>query len=428
MRGLSSTNALSRRDFCKAALAIGGSSALSACIDRNGVPAVSGGPADLSSLPDRQFAWNEYVVTDPHGNTMLPHHQLVLCLEYAGEGTPTDDERATADGALRTLERAYQRGTGGNPDALSTEGLLFMMGYSRQYFDRFDAAFRDAVDLPPTDEFLDAIDADPELGEDYDAVLVLSSDHVEVLLAAEQALFGNLDKLNGVAVEDSLAGILERQDRRTGFLGQGVVAEELEDEPVPEEAPAAMGYKSGFSDNQASEDRVAIQSAPFTDGTTLHLSRIVFELDEWYDNDEETRVHQMFSPDHDHSDIGSSGKALASHSNTTEEMVDRIDEDAREHGRVGHAQRVARSRDDDFDQVILRRSEGVSTDLARTGMNFISIQREISDFVDVRTAMNSDDEVDDSVHEGILSFMEVLSRATFLIPPREHAALPTPNP
>lgn len=34
-------------------------------------------------------------------------------------------------------------------------------------------------------------------------------------------------------------------------------------------------------------------------------------------------------------------------------------------------------------------------------MNFISVERKLSDFVEVRDTMNSDDNTDQSVHEGI---------------------------
>jgi len=49
---------VSRRDFVKAAVAIGGTSALSACLDREGAPDLDTGPEDLSALPARQHAWN----------------------------------------------------------------------------------------------------------------------------------------------------------------------------------------------------------------------------------------------------------------------------------------------------------------------------------------------------------------------------------
>jgi hypothetical protein len=126
--------------------------------------------------------------------------------------------------------------------------------------------------------------------------------------------------------------------------------------------------------------------------------------------------------------VGDAGRALADHSGITEDVVDRLDEDAKT-GCVGHSQKAARARDDDFDPVILRRSEGIATEDPTPGFNFSSIQRGIADFVRTRQAMNLDgvDDVDDA-HHGILNYFEVSGRSTFLVPPRRYRALPTPRP
>jgi hypothetical protein len=99
----SASRGLDRREFVKAALAIGGASAFSACVDRQGLPEVSRG--DPVSVPRRQFAWNEYIPRDSHGNTVLPNHQLILFFRYLGD-SPTGDERDQIAGFLRSIERA----------------------------------------------------------------------------------------------------------------------------------------------------------------------------------------------------------------------------------------------------------------------------------------------------------------------------------
>jgi hypothetical protein len=74
---------LSRRSFTKAALAIGGTGALSACIEREGMPDVSPGPVDpAGEYGQRLFGWNDYLARDGHGNTKLPNHQPILFLNY----------------------------------------------------------------------------------------------------------------------------------------------------------------------------------------------------------------------------------------------------------------------------------------------------------------------------------------------------------
>ena len=426
-----------RRAFLKSALAIGGAAALSACVDRTAPLSLPVGPSEsaLSSLPDRQFAWNRYLVTDAHGNTALPHHQLLLFLDVTTEN-PTAAERRAVEGAFRTLERAFQRGTGGDTSANANDGLLFTVGYAPSYFDRFDESLPASVDLPTPEAVLEEIDEDPSKADPYDAMVLLTSDHVQALLSAEMALFGELDELNGVPVEGDLAGAFEKADRRTGFIGKQLPAERL-DHPVPEESPAAMGFKSGFRDNQAGQDRVTIQEGPFAGGTTQHVSKLEFELGSWYERDHADRVELMFSPDHSRDDVGEVGDFLASDSKVTDEVIDSTERHARERGRVGHTQKVARAREDDS-PLILRRSEGVSTDSGTPGLNFTSLQRGIADFVETRTQMNGadlpgdlgpDGDGDDVMREnGILDHISVRHRANFLVPPRELRALPPARP
>lgn len=88
-----------RRDFLKSAVAIGGSAALSACLDREAVD-VPTGPDDLSSYPQRQHAWNDVLPTDDAGNPIAPRHRVLLFLNYPNEGVPVDSDRKTMETAL----------------------------------------------------------------------------------------------------------------------------------------------------------------------------------------------------------------------------------------------------------------------------------------------------------------------------------------
>jgi len=426
--------AVSRRDFVASAVAIGGATALSACLDREtdaGPSSESGsfptGPDDLRTLPERQFAWNEFLVRDAHGNTVLPQHQVLLMLEYAGNSPPTENERTAVEGALRTLERAFQRGTGGTPSAVTNEGLLFTIGYSPRYFE----ALPESMDLPHPETVIEELDEDAT-ADAYDAAVVLNTDYGSVVLAAENALFGDAKRVNGVRVEGTLDGVFELAERRTGVVGKGTVHSKTEEESIPEEAPMSMGFKSGFQDNQAREDAVAIETGPFTGGTTQMMSRLRIEVDRWYDHSDERRVQKMFSPDRSVDTVGSHAEQLGSSSGINEETVRHVEEDAVEHGCVGHTQKVARARDDEFDPRILRRSESIATDITEggvVGMNFSSVHQQMDDFVETRKAMNSQD-LDGHVSpkdHGILDFIEVTRRATYVIPPRESRALPRPD-
>jgi hypothetical protein len=417
------------------AVAAGGASALTACLqmetdaetpsqDLADVPA---GPTDLSTVPERQHAWVDFLVFDRFSNTVLPQHHALLMLEYVGDEPPTASDRDRVEGALRTLERAFVRGTAGNSNAVHHDGLLFTIGYSPAYFERFDADLPAALDLPTAGELLDRLDEDASRADDYDAAVHLASGYASVLLAAETMLFEGLDRINGVDVEGTFEGIFERVERRTGFIGRGEPAKRYDEESVPESAPLSMGFKSGFRDNLPREDRVTIPDGPFAEGTTQMISRIDIDLDRWYGERRTDRVRQMFSPHHAPEDVGDVGEDLAAHSRTTADVADRVPEDARERGLLGHGQKTARARTDDFEPRILRRDFNRTGD---PGMHFNSWQRGLADFVKTRQAMNASEHAAEVApeHNGILDYIDVTSRATFLMPPRSLRSLPSPRP
>ncbi|MFB6075213.1 MAG: hypothetical protein ABEJ89_09390 [Haloarculaceae archaeon] len=429
-----SDDALSRRQMIRAAVAIGGTSALSACLDRErdgtATPTERSfpqGPDDLSTLPERQHAWTDYLVRDRFGNTVLPQHHAILLLRYTGPEPPTQSDRESVESAFRTLERAYQRGTGGEPSVVQNEGLLFVVGYAPRYFDRFDAALPASVDLPPSDELLGTIGESEPTADDYDAAVHLASDRGSVLLAVEQALFGELETLNGVSVAGSLDPVFEVAERRTGFVGRDQPAQRYENDDIPDSAPLSMGFKSAYRDTLPSEDRITIRDGPFAGGTTMQVSRLEHDLEAWYDHDHGERTRRMFSPEHTSEDVGEVGEDLASSSGITEAIAERAERDAREEGVLGHGQKIARARDEEFNQRILRRD----FDIADTpGLHFDAWQRTMDDFVQVRRAMNGDgiDAEVDEADDGILSVITVTNRATYLMPPRSLRALPRPRP
>jgi len=431
-----------RRQFVRSAVAIGGASALSACVDREGsllggdgtetarpetatdrtVTAPRGDPA---TLPASQHEWSNSLVRDAAGNTILPEHQLVLGLSYEGSAPPTDDERAAVADAFDTLAEAFQWGTGGDNGAAFNRGLLWLVGYAPSYFETVGGEVPDALMAPET--LLERVGEDPSKADGFDAVVVLTCDFGSVVLAAEEALFGRRESVNGVDVVGSLDGVFSVAERRTGFAGNGVPAEKLDHDEIHEQAPLSMGFKSGFRDSLPSEDGVKLREGPFAGGTTLAVSRLRLQLDRWYDQDHEERVEEMFCPAHDSEEVGEVGSGLGADSGITEEDVDRIDEDAAEHGRIGHSQKVARARDENFDPKILRRSEGFATDAPEhTGFNFTSVQRDLESFVEARAAMNVEEyDVDvPAENHGIVDYVNTVNRGTYVVPARDDLALP----
>ena len=423
----------SRRRFLKAALAVGGASALSACLDRVGDEPIPQGVDDPTTLPDRQFAWNDSLPRDDGGNVVLPEQHLFLYLSYDGEnapsGTPTAADRETLEAALRTIERAFE---------WSNRGVVFDLGYSPAYFDRFEASLPDSVDLPPPRR-LTPVDT-PTL-DDQDVLLQLASDRSDALLDIEETLFGTGETLNGVDVEGRLGDVFTVEDRRTGFIGPGLPAANQgvggvpENGPVPEESPLFMGFKAGLEKNQASEASVAIPEGPFAGATTKHVARIRQQLDKWYDeNSHEEMVAKLFSPRlAEAGAVEGVGENLGDDSGITDEIYERLDETASEFGLVGHAEKAARGNRDDDGNVRTLRRHVESTDNENASLHFPSYQQGIGEFEAVQEAMNGTDLVGDHptiqprVKNGIFRYIFVENRGNFLVPPRSLRAFPTPD-
>lgn len=420
----------SRREFVKAAVAVGGATALSACTsrldDREPIPR---GTADSDSLPSRQHAWNDVVRRDDDGNVELPRHQVFLYLTLPGDGPPSDEDRRTVESALRTLDEAYER---------SNEGVVYSVAYSPRYFSRFDAPLPESLDLPEP-RSLSSFET-PEFDR-QDALVHLASDRGEAVLEAEQALRGESETANGVDVESTLTDVFDVDSRRTGFVGPGMPAERQDGlkgipdtNPVPEESPLFMGFKAGFAKTQATEDYVTIGEGPFAGGTTKHVSNVRQRLQDWYvEQDFDDRVSEMFSPVHASEGLVEGvGENLGDDSGVTDEMVDDIRDHAMEFGRVGHAQKAVRANRDEEGNVRILRRHVESTDDDTASLHFPTLQRRISDFEEVRAAMNGDDLTDvptirQRVNNGILEYIFVKHRGNFLVPPRELRALPTPT-
>jgi hypothetical protein len=421
---MSDEKGIPRREFLKSAVAIGGTAAFSACLTREEVD-IPTGPDDVSSHPTRQHAWNRVLPADDHGNVVAPHHRVLLYLNYQRSGRPTNQDRETVETALRGVEHAYER---------SGTGLLLTMSYSSSYFERYDDSLPQNVDLP-VPEALSPLE-DPEL-DTPDAVVHLASNHAQVVLGADEALKGNQTTLNDIDQPDAaLTDVFEVVDRRTGFIGDGLPAENADvdgvpSDKVPDDAPLFMGFRSGFEKNQASEDRVTVQSGPFAGGTTQHISKLRLNLNQWYDQDDRwQREAKMFCPHHAENDlIDGAGDNLGNSSKIDE--CGPTEETARHMGVVGHSQKSARARTDD--QPIILRRDFDSTDGGHARLHFLALQRTISDFVETREAMNGTDVAEQSAvgqrnNNGILQYIRTERRGNFLVPPRSLRALPPANP
>jgi len=173
--------AVSRREYLKAAVAVGGTAGLAACMEElddehESIP--TGG----EPLPDRQHAWNEMLSVDDDGNHHSPKHHVLRYVNLADGVEPSEARKPFAE-ALAAMTDAI---------AWGPEGLLFTVGYSPAYFERFDASLPESVDLPEPQPLTD-LESDVTFDE-ADLLIHLASDRPDILLEAEEGLFGEADR------------------------------------------------------------------------------------------------------------------------------------------------------------------------------------------------------------------------------------------
>lgn len=373
-------------------------------------------PADLppnpriAELPTRQHGWNGVLRRDEHDNPLAPHHHRVLLLDL--DVDPSEEAAGTVERAMRTLEAAYD---------WHPEGLLHSLAWGTAYFERLGRLDRSPIRRPRVISRTD----DPDLLA-FDAALVLASDVPSRLSAAEAGMFGDRSTIEGVDVTDQLGEVFSVAARRTGFIGEGLPAAHTDVEgvptgAVPDDAPMFTGFFSGRRKTQASEDRVTIRDGRYEGGTTMHLAHLRESLSQWWNALDDTgRIDRMFAPEFSPEDIDE----------LTDEVpfADQVVEHAREHGIVGHQEKVARAREGGK-PIILRRDFN-TVDGGHAGVHFLSLQRDLADFEKTRRAMNGwylrDDhsEVTDRRNNGLLNFITVASRANFYVPPRDRRAFP----
>jgi hypothetical protein len=339
---------LDRREFVRAALTIGGVSALGSLGSLAGVTTTvraAGEPIGAAARSNRQHAWDAFEPRNDAGHTAPPPHALFLMLDYGHAGEPTRGHRRTVERALTGIERRFEWG----PD-----GVLFTMGYSASYFDRFeeplpegarpDSATTVAERVAELTDLADTNDA--MVPDDYDAVLLLASTNAANLLAVEAALWG--EEGAGIEFEDTFEGVFAKPEgwpeRRVGFAGAAFQEREEEYEEafldgadvIPDDTPLSMGFIAGFGGSIPHEDTVTLESGQvfpgpgideadvptdlqyvdevgerdpgvFAQGTLKHISHVELDLPKWYAEDPDRRRHQMYSPYHTEAETNAEG-------------------------------------------------------------------------------------------------------------------------
>jgi hypothetical protein len=348
----------------------------------------------MSRLPASQHAWEATFGVDARGRPVAPRFHRLLMLGV--RGTPGRADAARLEAALRSLEQRFEYGP---------MGLLTCLGWGATWFERHTpqrSPIARPVPMAPWE--------DPEL-EDFDACLHLAADDESRLAHVTGELFG--------------AGPLDQRPQlslrevRTGFTGPGLPAARAA--VASPDAPLLLGFHSGLRGNQAREEDITIPQGPLAGGTTMHVSRIVLDLDGWYAQDPERRAALMFSP-------ATTTRDAEGFVEDARSDADRMPALAARHGLVGHAQAAGRARLHARPRI--NRRDFASLDGDQPGTHFVSLQRSLQDFNATRAVMNAADArvhhraIGARRHNGINAFMEVRSRATFAVPPRDRRAFP----
>jgi hypothetical protein len=345
--------------------------------------------------PEAQHAWEDTFGTDALGRPSPPRfHRLVM---FDVTRTPMPAEAAGLEYALRRIEDRHPHG----PD-----GLLMLLGWGPGYFARH------AETAAPVSRPVALARGEQAVLEDIAACLHLASDDEDRLDDALSALLWD-DELR-------LRAPLRAREVRTGFVGAGLPARAA-GPPVPADSPLLLGFHSGLRRNQATEAEITIPAGPYAGGTTMHVSRIVLDVEAWYELEETRRTALMYAPT-------VTPAQAARFSDDAPADFDRLPATARRHGVIGHAQAAARARLDGRPRI--NRRDFVTFDDGIPGTHFVSLQRDLDDFNATRAVMNGADgphhhpAVGVRANNGINAFMEVVSRATFAVPPRAQRAYP----
>lgn len=347
-----------------------------------------------SVLPVGQHEWEVAFGRDELGRPVPPKYHNLVLLDVVQ--TPDLGARRLLEDRLAALEERFTYGR---------DGLLSTLGWGPTWWDDFTEHVG-LIGVPSKmSRFEDPIIETPH------ALLHVASDHLDVLEAVKDALFG----------EDGVGEHLKVREVRTGFVGENLAAEALPHLPVPQKAPLFLGFHSVLRGNQAPEADVTVLAGPLAGGTTQHVSRIVLDVDRWHAQSRDEQAALMFSP------TTTAAEAEKLHDDAPSDYPT-YERTVREHGIVGHTQAAARARINNVP--VINRRDFATLDEGKPGTHFVSIQRELRDFNNTRAIMNAADgtsyhrSVGARRRNGINAFHDVTRRAAFGVPARAERAYP----
>jgi hypothetical protein len=236
-------------------------------------------------------------------------------------------------------------------------GLLLCLGWGATWFERHTP-----LTSPITRPLPMAPWEDPVL-EDIDACLHLASD--------DEALLAQLtDELFGPGPLDQRARLHLRQTR-TGFTGEALAAQGAPQAGIPPPLRCYSGSTPGCAATRPATHASPSPTAHWPVAQTMHVSRIVLDLNAWYAQDEQRRTALMFSP-------ATSPRDIDTLTDDAPSDAHRLPALAARHGVVGHAP-TPPGRARLHGRPRINRRDFATLDDGLPGTHFVSLQRSIED-------------------------------------------------
>jgi hypothetical protein len=362
---------------------------------------------------------------------------------------PGIPDQRRLEAALQAVEAVYPH---------SPAGVFLLVAYGLPYFrnyirpDLYAAHLPHMADADQAPVLLDAVRfaSDPTslALEANDVVFHLRSDALEHLHDVQLALFGRRGRLAGQRAQAAdISDLFTVTSVRTGFVGAGLPRRMAQQAglavtaKIPETAPLFMGFTSTQQLGQAREEAVSFEGRRdplllpltsakpgdyFAGGTTLHLSHLREDLDNWYALSYDERLARMFHP----------GAATAPGRVTVATSwlnPNPAEFHAQRESVMGHNEAIQRGSRSEEGQALQLRADFNTMDAldgsaAGPGVHFLTFTAGSQIFHRGRQAMDAT-----TVEQryglaptanGINAFIRATRRQNFLAPPRMHRAFP----
>jgi hypothetical protein len=400
------------------------------------------------------------------------HAVVTAKLAFTPDKTALKRAQQRLDAALAEIEDVYP---------ITPAGILTQVAYGLNYFNRYIGHDLTDKHMPKATRFeegkqskwaiIDSIKfpKDPAsiILENNDICFHFKSDFKEHIDEAIRALFyAGCRDLNGIPIERTYIGdLMVLTSIRRGFLGRSMPKKmaRLHRIPgcdkIPDGAMLFMGFTSSHVHGLAQGGLPSFETVPgytdatpnsyFANGSAMHLSHILIDLEQWYRFNYRERLHRMFNPRRNEGE-GVLSPSQAPDTTTFEAELDRDAANSKVIGHNAQMQFITRPEQDvttaygekvpkgtviflrqDFDTVenpFEFWAEGTVDPTPKAGVHFIGMgpsaqffekMRLQMDSVELQKKYNLSDE-----NVGFTKMLVTTHRQNYMLPPRAHRSFP----